>query len=478
MQDYDQFLIAGAWVSPANGNTHFQNVIDPSTEQPIARVALGEARDIDNAVKAARSAFPEFSATTPQYRRELIERTLKVFERRREELAQALSREMGAPITLARGQQTEFFAAHTQVMLDVLDRFLFETRQGSTRIRQEPIGVVGFITPWNWPINQLICKILPGLASGCTMVLKPSEVAPVNAIMIAEFLCEAGVPPGVFNLVNGLGAEVGNALSSHPDVDMISITGSTNTGIACAQRGAANLKRLHAELGGKSANIILDGDHFEDAVRDGMRPLILNAGQNCNAPSRMLVHQSQMNRAAEILQRFSESVQIGPPSDPKTELGPVVSQRQFDRIQSLIRRGIDEGQTLAVGGLGKPAGFDVGYYVRPTVFTDVAPHSVVAQDEIFGPVLVVIPYASVGEAIEIANDTRYGLSNYVSNAPSVDAAYAIAKKLRSGNVHINNAAFELSSPYGGYKYSGSGREWGEYGLSDFMEYKAVFGVTQ
>ncbi|MEM1091976.1 MAG: aldehyde dehydrogenase family protein [Pseudomonadota bacterium] len=471
MHEYLNFYIDGAWVEATDPTT--LDVINPTTETPCGRISVGTMADIDRAVTAARNAFSTFADTTPTERLELLESITEAFKKRQDDLAHVLSLEMGAPTRLAQKAQAATGLAHFATAAKILSNFSFERHEGGYQLRQEPVGVCGMITPWNWPVNQIACKVAPALAAGCTMVLKPSEVAPLNAMIIAEILHEAGVPAGVFNLVGGDGPGAGAALSAHPEIDMMTFTGSTRGGVAVARAAADTVKRVTQELGGKSANIILDDADLSRAVADGMGRMLLNSGQNCNAPSRMLVPAGQHDEALEVAVSVAAKARLGDPLAEGTTMGPVVSQAQFDRIQGLIQAGIDEGATLACGGTGKPEGLETGFFVKPTVFGQVDNAMTIAREEIFGPVLSVIPYDSEDEAIAIANDTPFGLSGYVSSG-NVDRALSVAGRLRTGNVHINGAQSDFRAPFGGYKQSGNGREWGEHGLEEFLEVKAVF----
>src|SRR5215471_9730248 len=472
MRDSREFYIDGQWVKPKKPKE--LPVLNPATEEPIANISLGSLSDVDDAVAAARRAFPSFSETTREDRLALLGRIRSVYQQHYDEMAETISREMGAPIGLSKTAQAAAPMAHLATITDVLKTYEFEKQQGSTLILKEPIGVCALITPWNWPVNQIACKVLPALAAGCTMVLKPSEIAPLNAILWAQILHEAGVPPGVFNLVNGDGPTVGEAIAAHPGVDMVSFTGSTRAGVAVAIAAAPTVKRVTQELGGKSANIILDDADLEGVVSNGVRSCFLNSGQSCNAPTRMLVSRKQHDAAVEIAKATAESMRVGDPFGDSTMLGPVVSQAQFDKIQRLIQAGIDEGAQLAVGGTGRPEGLGRGYYVKPTVFGKVRNDMTIARDEIFGPVLSILPYDGDDDAVRIANDTPYGLSGYVSSG-DLKRAREVATKIRSGNVHVNGAQVDFHSCFGGYKQSGNGREWGEPGFEEFMELKAVLG---
>ncbi|HMR97353.1 MAG TPA: aldehyde dehydrogenase family protein [Microthrixaceae bacterium] len=473
MEHARQFYIGGTWVEPRSSDT--LPVIDPATEEVIETIAMGGPDDVDAAVAAARSAFDGFAATTVQDRAALLDRVIEVYQARMGDLAAAVRSEMGAPTSLAQTAQVPAALAHLATARALLEDFPFEEESGSTLVVREPVGVCALITPWNWPLNQIACKVAPALAAGCTMVLKPSEVAPLNALIFAEILDEAGVPAGVFNLVNGNGLDVGQPLASHPEVDMVSFTGSTRAGTAVAAAAAPSVKRVAQELGGKSANIVLDDADLDAVVRRDVTRMCNNSGQSCNAPSRMLVPRDLLARAAEVAADAATSIRAGDPADEATTIGPVVSQTQYDRIQALIEKGIGEGATLVAGGPGRPDGLDVGYYVRPTVFTDVTNDMTIAQEEIFGPVLVMIGYDDDDDAVRIANDTRYGLSGYVSG--SQDRARDIARRIRTGNVHVNGAGPDFDAPFGGYKQSGNGREWGRLGLEEFLETKAIMGWT-
>jgi aldehyde dehydrogenase (NAD+) len=473
MKTYGQFYINGAWVDPAPPH-RFEEVINPATEEAFAKVALGNKADVDAAVAAAKAAFPSYSQTTKQERLELLNKIVEVYKTRYADIMMAITEEMGAPLWLSKAAQAATGVAHFSTIAGVLKDFEFTKNRGGTQISYEPVGVCGFITPWNWPINQIVCKVAPALAAGCTMVLKPSEIAPINAIILAEVLHEAGVPKGVFNLVNGDGPGVGQFLSAHPDVEMMSFTGSTRGGIAVAKTAADTVKRVHQELGGKSANIILPDADLAKAVANGVQVMMSNSGQSCNAPSRMFVQRGQQAQAIEIAKAAAEKVKVGDPKQDGVTIGPVVSKLQYDKIQALIEKGIKEGATLVTGGLGRPEGLNRGYYVRPTVFANVTNEMTIAREEIFGPVLSILPYDTVDQAVAQANDTVYGLSGYVYGG-TLDGAKAIAKQLRTGNVHLNGAGPDFGAPFGGFKQSGNGREWGEYGFLDFLEVKAMLG---
>ena len=471
MSNNRKFYINGEWVEPNGSDT--VDVINPATEDVIGTIALGTHEDVDAAVAAAQNAFETFSQTTVEERLELLNKITEIIGSRSEDLAAAITSEMGAPSGLAKAAQAGTGLFHFATTAGILANFNFEEELGKSLIVKEPVGVVGMITPWNWPINQIACKVAPALAAGCTMVLKPSEVAPLNAIIFAEVMHEAGVPPGVFNLVNGDGPTVGAYLSSHAGIDMMSFTGSTRAGIEVARNAAATVKRVAQELGGKSANIILDDANLEEAVGRDAFGMCMNSGQSCNAGTRMLVPNSKMEEAKAIAKASMEAVAVGDPTSDGTTIGPVVSEMQWNKIQGLIQAGIDEGAELVCGGLGRPDGLEKGYYVRPTLFANVTNDMQIAQEEIFGPVLVLIGYEDDDEAISIANDTVYGLAGYISG--SHDRAVRIARRIRTGNMHVNGAGPDFNAPFGGYKQSGNGREWGTHGLEEFMEVKAILG---
>ena len=474
MSNRQKFYINGEWVEPSTSAT--LEVINPATEEPIDSIALGGAADVDQAVAAAKAAFETFSQTSREERVTLLEQIIAAYSARMGDVAQVISQEMGAPLPLANAAQAPAGLGHFMTTLEVLKTFEFEEDIGTSHVVREPAGVCGFITPWNWPINQIACKVAPALAAGCTMVLKPSEVAPFNAILFAEILDEAGVPAGVFNLVNGDGPTVGVALSSHPDVDMMSFTGSTRAGIEVARNAAPTVKRVAQELGGKSANIILDDADFQAAISRDVFGMCMNSGQSCNAPTRMLVPNARMDEAAAIAKAAAENVRVGAPDAEGTTIGPVVSEVQFNKIQGLIEKGIEEGAKLETGGPGRPDGLNQGYYVRPTVFSHVTNDMTIAREEIFGPVLSLIGYEDDEDAVRIANDTVYGLSGYISSGDP-ERAKAIARQIRSGNVHLNGAPVDNKAPFGGYKQSGNGREWGSHGFEEFLEVKAIMGYN-
>jgi len=472
MKECRQFYIDGKWVDPKKSHDH--PVLNPATEEPIGTITLGTEADVDAAAKAARKAFASYSETSRDERLALLGKVMEHYQKHYDEMAEVISREMGAPLWLSKAAQAATGLGHLATILQVLKDYEFETIQGTTMFRREPIGVCGLITPWNWPINQIACKVFPALAAGCTMVLKPSEESPLSAYLFTQILHDAGVPAGVFNLVNGDGPSVGAAISSHPEVDMVSFTGSTRAGIAVATAGAASVKRVTQELGGKSPNIILDDADLEKAVAGGVQHCFMNSGQSCNAPTRMLVSEKQHDQALAIAKATAEAMKVGDPFTDGTMLGPVVNENQWKKIQGLIQKGIDEGATLATGGTGRPDGLAKGYYVKPTVFGNVNNQMTIAREEIFGPVLSILPYKSEEQAIAIANDTPYGLSGYVTSG-DVERARSVAKKIRAGNVHMNGAQLDFNAAFGGYKTSGNGREWGKHGFEEFLELKCVFG---
>jgi aldehyde dehydrogenase (NAD+) len=475
MKDYLKFYIDGEWVDPVQPRT--LDIEDPATEEMFARISIGSKADVDRAVAAAKAAFPAFAATSVDYRAGLLEKIAAAYQKRLPEIAEAISAEMGAPMWLANAAQAPAGLGHYAAMANIVRNFKFEELQGSTLIRKEAIGVCGFITPWNWPANQIACKVAPAIAAGCTMVLKPSEIAPLDAMILAEIMHEAGVPKGVFNLVNGDGPGVGQALSSHPDVDMMSFTGSTRAGVLVAQASAPTVKRVAQELGGKSANIVLPDADLKKAVGGGVMQMMLNTGQSCNAPSRMFVPRGLQDQAKAIAKAAAEAVKVQMPREAERgAIGPISNANQWHKVQSLIQQGIDEGATLVAGGPGRPEGLNRGYFARPTVFADVTNDMTIAREEIFGPVLAILPYDTEEEAISMANDTVYGLSGYVQ-AGTVEKAREVAMKLRTGNVHLNGAGADFMAPFGGYRQSGNGREWGVHGLHEFLETKAVMGYS-
>lgn len=470
-----EFYIDGKWVAPLVPKDC--PVIDPSTEDVCAVISLGSEADTDRAVAAAKVAFPGWAATDPAQRRKVVEGILDQYTKRKEEMAQAISIEMGAPIDMSRNDQAECLPWHLKNFLKAFDHMEWVRPLGphapDTMIALEPIGVVGLITPWNWPMNQVTLKVIPALLAGCTCVLKPSEESPLSSMLFAEFCHDAGVPAGVFNLVNGDGAGVGTRLSSHPDVEMISFTGSTRAGRAISKAAAETLKRVTLELGGKGANLVF-ADADVRAVERGVRHMMNNSGQSCNAPSRMLVERSYYDRAVEIAAEVANGIKVGPASQPGKHIGPVVNKRQWDQIQGYIQKGIDEGARLVAGGLGLPEGMNKGFYVRPTVFADVTPGMTIEREEIFGPVLCMIPFDSEEEAVRIANDTPYGLTNYVQSADGA-RRNRLARQLRAGMVEMNGKSRGAGAPFGGVKASGRAREGGVWGIEEFLEVKAISG---
>ncbi len=475
MREYRQFYINGEWVDPVKPNSF--DVINPATEEVCAHISLGSEEDVNRAVAAAKAAFATFSRTSVKERIELLESCAAVYQKYYNDIADAIREEMGAPKELAAGAQAYCGLGHLQEAAKILKTFKFEEDMGPHRVFKEPIGVCGLITPWNWPVNQISCKVAPALAVGCTMVLKPSEVAPLSGYLFAKVMHEAGVPAGVFNLVNGDGPVVGTALSKHPDVDMMSFTGSTRAGSLVAQNAAPTVKRVTQELGGKSPNIVLDDADLEAAVTRGVMHMYQNTGQSCNAPSRMLVPRAKLAQAEAIAAKVTESVVVGDPTVDGTTMGPVVSEVQFNKIQGLIEKGIAEGAKVVTGGPGRPEGISKGYFIRPTVFSQANNEMTIAREEIFGPVLTMIPYDTEEEAIQLANDTPYGLAGYVQSE-NIEHARSVASKIRAGNVAINGAGAGFDVPFGGFKQSGNGREWGAHGFTDFLEIKAVQGFSE
>ncbi len=474
MENALKFYIDGQWVDPIGQDK--LDVINPATEEAICQIAMGNSEDVDRAVAAAKKAFETFSKTTREERIEMLEKLLAAYQARMGDIATAVSQEMGAPLGLANAAQSPAGMGHIMYTLNALKEFPFEETSGKNLIVREPVGVCGLITPWNWPLNQIAAKVAPAIAAGCTMVLKPSEIAPLNAVIFAECVDAAGIPAGVFNLVHGDGPNVGVAMSSHPDIDMMSFTGSTRAGVSVAQESAKTVKRVTQELGGKSANIILDDADFQAVISRDMAGMCVNTGQSCNAPTRMLVPEARMDEAAAIAKATAEAIVVGDPAAEGTQVGPLVSSMQFEKVQGLIQKGIDEGAKLETGGVGRPDGMNRGYFVKPTVFSHVSNDMTIAQEEIFGPVLSLIGYKDDADAVRIANDTLYGLSGYVSSSDPERAA-GVARQIRAGNIHVNGAGVDPGAPFGGYKQSGNGREFSSWGLEEFLETKAILGYN-
>jgi aldehyde dehydrogenase (NAD+) len=472
MQSYLKHYINGAWVESEGGTTY--QVIDPATEQPCTEITMGTQADVDKAVAAARTAFETWSQSSVDERKALLARILEEYKKRIPDFAQSMAQEMGAPLGLALAAQAPTGLGHFAATMKALDEFVWEETVGKAKVVHEPLGVVAMITPWNWPLNQICAKVAPALAAGDTMVLKPSEEAPGCAAILAEVLDAAGVPAGVFNLVNGDGPTVGAALSSHRHVDMVSFTGSTRAGIAVAQAAAATVKRVHQELGGKAPNLVLEGADLGTVLPPTVAGVLVNSGQSCIAPTRLLVHKSQVADATNVVKAMMEQTTVGNPLEQGQHIGPVVNKAQYEKIQGLIQAAIDEGATLVTGGPGRPDGRNSGYYIRPTLFADVTPDMRIAREETFGPVATITSYDGLDEAVEIANDTEYGLSATISGDPA--KAAEVAPKLRAGLVTINGWSPDIAAPFGGYKQSGNGRENGKYGLVDFMEVKTIVGL--
>ena len=465
-----KFYINGEFVDPSSKET--LEIINPATEEKIGIVALGSTSDVDKAVYSARKAFSVSSKLSKKDRLDILETIRENYKKRYKDISEAIRLEMGAPVKLAEGAQAATGLGHLKTAMRVLEKHEFEYKHEDYIVREEPIGVCGLITPWNWPINQIVSKFAPAFAAGCTVVLKPSEIAPLSAMIIAEIIHESQIPPGMFNLVNGLGNVVGEAMSSHKDIDMMSFTGSTRGGVAVAKASATNVKRVSQELGGKSPNLILDDNSFTTSITNGVIHVMGNSGQSCNAPTRMLVPKSRHDEAITIAKSALEKVKVGDPLDLNSDLGPLVSKNQFDKVQKLIKKGIEEGANLVAGGTGRPNGYEKGFYARPTIFGNVSNQMVIAKEEIFGPVLVIIPYDDLEEAISIANDTIYGLAAYVTGEDR-EKCLEISRELRAGQISINYGSSGPSAPFGGYKQSGNGREKAEWGLTEFLEVKAI-----
>lgn len=469
----DRLYLDGGWRLPARSVAAIP-IVSPSTEEVIGSVARGSALDVDIAVAAARGAFASFSATSPNERIKLLKRILTLLEDRFDDLAEAICHEMGSAIAFVRASQVPFGLAHIRAAIEVLEDYSFIKKQGTTAIAKEAIGVCGLITPWNWPLYQITAKVSPALAAGCTIVLKPSELSPFSAQLFAQIMHDAGTPPGVFNMVTGTGEEVGAALASHADVDMISITGSTRAGVLVAQAAAPTVKRVTQELGGKSPNILLDDADLERVVPLGVAAAFRNVGQSCSAPTRMVVPRRRLSQVEELAATAAAQMTVGNPFDKATVLGPVANLAQFDKVQAMIGLGTAEGAKLVCGGSGRPESLSRGYFVKPTIFSEVRPGMRIAQEEIFGPVLCLVPYEDEHEAVRIANGTVYGLGAHVQSS-DLDRARRVAGKIRAGQVHINHPAWDGFAPFGGYKQSGNGREYGVFGLEEYLETKAILG---
>ncbi|PCJ45931.1 MAG: aldehyde dehydrogenase family protein [Gammaproteobacteria bacterium] len=474
MKQYDKFYINGEWVSPIQAKMF--DITNPANEETLGQVALGSKADVDKAVSAATQAFKTWSLTSREERLGYLDKIIEIYTGRLEEMAQVISSEMGAPMDLARTAQAPIGLTHFETSRKALESYVFEESIGGSHIYKEAIGVCGFITPWNWPMNQIACKVAPALACGCTMVLKPSELAPLSAQLFAEIIHESGLPPGVFNMVNGDGPEVGTALSSHPDIEMVSLTGSTRAGILVSKAAADTVKRVTLELGGKSANIILEDADFDKSVEAGALHCFSNTGQSCNAPTRMLVPRAQHDRAVEVAQAVAQATIPGDPQDKTTHIGPLSNKGQFSKVHAMIQRAIDEGSEIVAGGPGRPEGLTSGYYARPTVFANVTNDMLIAREEVFGPVLAILPYDDEEQAIQIANDTPYGLAGYIQSE-NIEHARQVAKKIRAGSVYLNGNNYDPNAPFGGYKQSGNGREWGSFAFDDFLEIKGVVGYS-
>ncbi len=467
-----KFYINGEFTDPSSNET--LGIINPATEEEIGIVALGSIEDVDTAVYSARKAFSVSSKLSKTDRLDILKTVRENYKKRFNDLSEAIRLEMGAPIKLAEGAQAATGLGHLKTAIRVLENHEFEYKHGDYIVREEPIGVCGLITPWNWPINQIVSKVAPAFAAGCTVILKPSEIAPLSAMIIAEIMHESKIPAGMFNLINGLGNIVGEAMSAHKDIDMMSFTGSTRGGVAVATASAATVKRVSQELGGKSANIILDDDSFTKSITNGVTHVMSNTGQSCNAPTRMLVPLSRHDEALDIAKNAVENIKVGKPDDINTDLGPLVSITQYNKVQNLIEKGIEEGAQLVSGGKGKPDGFEKGYYVKPTIFGNVSNNMIIAKEEIFGPVLSIIPYDDIEHAVSIANDTVYGLAAYVTGEDQ-KKCLEVARELRAGQISLNYGSSGPSAPFGGYKQSGNGREKAEWGLDEFLEIKAIMG---
>jgi aldehyde dehydrogenase (NAD+) len=474
MKQCDKFYINGQWIAPVESKMF--DITNPATEEIVGQVALGSSADVDKAVAAAKQAFKTWSLTTKEERLGYLDKIIEVYNNRMNDMAVAITTEMGAPWELSIDDQAPIGVTHFETSRKALESYVFEESLGGSQIYKEAIGVCGFITPWNWPMNQIACKVAPALACGCTIVLKPSELAPLSAQIFAEIVHEAGLPAGVFNMVSGDGAGVGSALSSHPDIEMVSLTGSTRAGISVSKAAADTVKRVALELGGKSANIILEDANFDKAVKEGSYVCFGNTGQTCNAPTRMLVPRAMHDRAVEIAKAAAEKTRVGNPHDEKTHIGPLSNKGQFKKVHSMIQQAIDEGSEVVAGGPGRPEGLKTGYYARPTVFANVTNDMLIAREEVFGPVLAILPYDNEEQAIQIANDSPYGLAGYVQSE-NIEHARAVAKRIRAGTVFLNGNNYDPIAPFGGYKQSGNGREWGDFAFDDFLEVKGVVGYS-
>ena len=475
MGNESRFYIDGRWIEPDHGGETIA-VVDPATEETVARVAAASASDVDKAVRAAHRAFPAYSETTREERLDLLTALREAYKKRIPAIAEAMMTEVGIPRGLAERGQVLAGARHLKEAMEALREYRFDEDWASTRIRREPIGVCALLAPWNWPMNQVTCKVGPALAAGCTMVLKPSQLSPLSAVLFAEAVDAAGVPAGVFNMVNGAGAALGDTFATHPLVDMVSLTGSTAVGGVVGAAAAPSIKRVSLELGGKSANVVFDDVDVERVVAQGVHGCMVNSGQTCNAPTRMLVARAIYDDAVQVAARVAGDLVVGDPRDAATAMGPVAGRKQFETVLGYIRAGIDEGARLVAGGLERPDGLDRGFFVRPTVFGDVTPQMRIFREEIFGPVLCITPFRDEDEAVELANASEYGLSGYVQTA-DLERARRVARRLRTGMVHLNGAPTDARAPFGGYRQSGNGREWGRFGLEDYLEVKAVMGYT-
>ncbi|NQY63948.1 MAG: aldehyde dehydrogenase family protein [Alteromonadaceae bacterium] len=472
MKQCHQFYINGQWITPSKSK--MMDIINPANEKVVGQVALGTALDVDLAVSAAKQALNTWSQTSREQRLAYLDRIIVLYEERMDEMAKAITTEMGAPMGMSLEEQAAVGVTHIQTTRKVLETYLFEETKGITHISKEAIGVCALITPWNWPMNQIACKVAPAIACGCTVVLKPSEFAPLSAQLFCQIIHDAGLPAGVYNMVYGDGPEVGTALSSHPDIEMVSLTGSTKAGVSVSKVAANSIKRVTLELGGKSANIILEDADIDKCVASGVEACFYNTGQSCDAPTRMLVPKKHHQRAVEVAISVAQSTIVGDPNSPTTTLGPLSNINQFNKVQNVIAQAIEQGSELVIGGTGKPAHLNDGYYVKPTIFANVTNDMLIAQQEVFGPVLAIIPYENEDEAVEIANDTPYGLAGYIQSN-DIDKARNIARRIRAGTIYLNEPGFDPYAPFGGYKQSGNGREWGHFAFDDFLEIKGIVG---